>query len=146
MKRKHRRLLAISSGLAVLGAAAALVLSAVGDNLVFFVSPSLVAANPVAPGRAVRIGGLVEHDSLSRAEDGVTVAFRVTDMEAAIPVRYHGLLPDLFREGQGVVAEGSFDASGTFVATKVLAKHDEKYMPKEVADALKSSGHWEGED
>jgi cytochrome c-type biogenesis protein CcmE len=142
MTRKRRRLIAVLTGLAMLGGATALMLAAFNDNLVFFYSPSDLAAKTVGPERRIRIGGLVEDQSLVR-EDGRRVAFRVTDGKAELKVVFDGLLPDLFREGQGVVAEGKLRGDGTFVASNVLAKHDEKYMPPEVADALKRSGHWQ---
>src|SRR3990172_1572999 len=140
MKRKHNRLLFVALGLSLLGLAAGLVLSALRDNLVFFYSPSEIAEQVASPDQRVRLGGLVEEGSLKRAADGVV--FRVTDLKATVPVRYAGVLPDLFREGQGVVCEGYFRA-GTFVADNVLAKHDENYMPPEVAEALKKSGEWQ---
>ena len=146
MKRKHRRLAFIGAGLAALFAAAALVLTAFEDNLVFFYSPTDLVAQEVPPGRGFRLGGLVEEGSISRLSDGVTVAFRITDLGETVPVTFKGLLPDLFREGQGVVAEGSLDEKGVFVANEVLAKHDETYMPPEVADALKKSGQWQGQE
>ncbi|MBV8889788.1 MAG: cytochrome c maturation protein CcmE [Alphaproteobacteria bacterium] len=146
MTRRRRRLLMLSLGLAALGAATALVLSAFSDNLVFFYSPSELEAKAVPTDQRVRIGGLVEMQSLEHRPDGRGVRFRVTDGKTDIVVRYDGTLPDLFREGQGVVAEGRRRADGVFVAATVLAKHDEKYMPPEVADALKKSGHWQEGD
>ncbi len=143
MTRKRRRLLALTLGLGMLGAATAMVLAAFNDNLVFFYSPSDLAAKATSPGRRIRIGGLVETQSLRRAADGRSVDFRVTDGKTDIVVIYDGALPDLFREGQGVVAEGRLRGDGVFVATSVLAKHDEKYMPPEVADALKKAGRWQ---
>jgi cytochrome c-type biogenesis protein CcmE len=140
--RKRRRLYVLIAGMACLGVAAALVLSALNDSLVFFYSPSDVIAKQVGPERRIRVGGLVEPGSVARA--GTTVDFRVTDGQHTLPVTYTGALPDLFREGQGVVAEGSLK-DGVFRAATVLAKHDEKYMPPEVADALKRSGHWQPE-
>jgi cytochrome c-type biogenesis protein CcmE len=145
MKRKHRRLSFLAVGLALLGIAAFLVLSALDESLVFFMSPSEVMANPPPPDRAIRMGGLVEEGSLERAGDAV-VHFRVTDLATTVPVSYEGVLPDLFREGQGVVVEGWLAADGAFTARSVLAKHDENYMPAEVADAIKNSGHWQGDD
>ena len=142
MTRKRRRLLALGAALLALGAAAALALTALNDTLVFFYSPSELAGKELPPGRAFRLGGLVEEGSLTTAGDG-TVSFRVTDLKGAIPVTYKGVLPDLFREGQGVVAQGALSADGSFAATEVLAKHDETYMPPEVADALKKSGRWQ---
>jgi cytochrome c-type biogenesis protein CcmE len=146
MSRKRRRLLALMVGLGLLGAATAMVLAAFNDNLVFFYGPSDLAEKAIPPGRRIRIGGLVEQHSLAREADSHGVGFRVTDGKTVIAVVYDGVLPDLFREGQGVVAEGRLRADGVFAATSVLAKHDEKYMPPEVADALKKAGRWqEGE-
>jgi len=142
MTRKRRRLLALVIGLSLLGGATALVLAAFNDNLVFFYSPSDLAEKAIGPGQRIRIGGLVEPQSLKRQADGHQVAFRVSDGKADLAVIYDGMLPDLFREGQGVVAEGALDTAGLFKADAVLAKHDETYMPKEVADALKKQGHW----
>ncbi len=142
MRPKRRRLMLISIGMLALFAAAAMVLTALEDNLVFFYSPSDLAEKEVAPGRPLRLGGLVEEGSVERGTDGLTTAFRVTDLSNTISVTYTGILPDLFREGQGVVTEGTLGPDGTFVAREVLAKHDENYMPKEVADALKKSGKW----
>ncbi len=144
MKRKHRRLVFVLVGMAGLGIAAALVLNAFRDNLVFFYSPSEIIAKHVPEGRRLRVGGLVEEGSVRRLDDGLTVEFRVTDLSDTIDVVFRGVLPDLFREGQGVVAEGSLRPDGVFVADTVLAKHDEQYMPPEVADALKKSGQWKG--
>ena len=124
-----------------LGVATALVLTAFNKNLVFFFTPSQVAANEAPHGRAFRIGGMVETGSLVRDRDSLTVHFRVTDTVRTIPVSYTGLLPDLFKEGKGVVAQGSLTADGSFHATEVLAKHDENYMPPEAADALKKAGY-----
>ena len=143
MTRKRRRLLGLTLGLGMLGAATAMVLAAFNDNLVFFYSPSDLAAKASSPGRRIRIGGLVETQSLRREADGRSVDFRVTDGKTDVVVVYDGALPDLFREGQGVVAEGRLRGDGVFVATSVLAKHDEKYMPPEVADALKKAGRWQ---
>ena len=146
MKRKHRRLSFVAVALLAVAAAAALVLTAFEDEIVFFYSPSDLAEQKTPPDRAFRLGGLVEEGSFSKGEDGLTVNFRITDLANATPVSYKGILPDLFREGQGVVTEGQLGADGVFVAREVLAKHDENYMPKEVADALKDAGHWqEGE-
>ncbi|MBW7851809.1 MAG: cytochrome c maturation protein CcmE [Rhodospirillales bacterium] len=141
MTRKQRRLYFVVLGMLALGAATALVLTAFNDNLVYFHSPTELAEKGVPPERRVRIGGLVEKGSIQR--DGQLVRFRVTDMVNAVPVTYNGILPDLFREEQGVVAEGKMGTDGVFVAADVLAKHDENYMPKEVSDALKASGHWQ---
>ena len=143
MTRKRRRLLALALGLGLLGAATALVLAAFSDNLVFFYSPSELAAKGIGPGTRIRIGGLVEEHSVKRVDGGRGVDFRVTDGKRGIGVVYIGVLPDLFREGQGVVAEGRLRPDGVFAASTVLAKHDEKYMPPEVAAALKKSGHWQ---
>lgn len=143
MSRKRRRLLALGIGLALLAGATALVLAAFNDNLVFFYSPSDVIAKTIGPGHRIRIGGLVEQTSLVREAGGRTVRFRVTDGKHDLAVTYTGALPDLFREGQGVVAEGRLRPDGVFAATTVLAKHDEKYMPPEVAAALKKAGRWQ---
>ena len=113
------------------------------DSIVFFRAPSEIAAKGVQPGTRFRLGGLVKEGSIQRGQ-GQIVTFEVTDAQASVPVRYQGLLPDLFREGQGVVAEGVLDASGAFRADTVLAKHDETYMPREIADALKKQGRWQG--
>ncbi len=145
MRPKRRRLYFVLGGMAILGAAAALVLTAFEDSLVFFHSPSDVAAKDIPPNRHFRLGGLVEEASVARGADGLTVSFRVTDGVESVPVTYKGMLPDLFDEGQGVIAEGSLDGEGVFVASQVLAKHDENYMPPEVAEALKKSGWWRGE-
>ena len=142
MSRKRRRLLALVVGLGLLGAATAMVLAAFNDNLVFFYGPSDLAEKAIPPGRRIRIGGLVEEHSLVREADSHGVGFRVTDGKTVIAVVYDGVLPDLFREGQGVIAEGTLEPGGGFKADSVLAKHDEKYMPKDVADALKKQGHW----
>lgn len=142
MTRKQQRLGLLALGMAALGGAAALVLVAFNDNLVFFYSPSDLKAKAVATDRRIRIGGLVEAQSLSRA-DGRDVSFRITDGANDIAVAYQGLLPDLFREGQGAVAEGKLRPDGVFAASSVLAKHDENYMPREVVDALKKSGRWQ---
>ena len=144
MKRKRRRLYTVLIGMATLGVAAALVLTALRDEVVFFYSPTELAERPPPPDMRLRIGGLVEEDSVRRADDGVTTNFRVTDLTTAVSVSFTGVLPDLFREGQGVVVEGSLAAGGVFVASGVLAKHDETYMPPEVAEALKKSGQWQG--
>ena len=144
MKRKHKRLWIVLSGLAGLAAVMALVLVAFEDSIVFFYSPSDIVEKAPPPGRRLRLGGLVEEKSVGRGEDGVTILFRVTDTRHTVPVSFRGLLPDLFREGQGVVAEGKLDETGVFIASGVLAKHDETYMPAEVAEALKESGQWKG--
>jgi cytochrome c-type biogenesis protein CcmE len=145
MTRKQRRLALIGTSLAVLAVASALVLSALRDSIVFFNSPTDVAEKHPMPGIRMRIGGLVKPGSIERG-DNLLIRFAVTDGNTDIAVRYQGIVPDLFREGQGVVAEGKLDTSGVFAADTVLAKHDERYMPREVVDALKKSGHWqEGE-
>lgn len=142
MTRKGRRLVLIGIAGLVLAAAAALVLTALNDTIVFFNAPTQIAERPPAPGTRLRLGGLVEEGSVSR--DGSIVKFAVTDGANRVQVVFTGLLPDLFREGQGVIAEGSLDQAGTFRADSVLAKHDETYMPKEVADSLKKQGTWKG--
>jgi cytochrome c-type biogenesis protein CcmE len=139
MTRKRRRLWVLLACAVGLGSAAALTLSAFSDNLVFFVSPSDLAVKG-SSGRTVRLGGLVEQGSVQRGAAGAS--FRVTDGANSVTVRYAGILPDLFREGQGVVTLGTLQPDGGFRASEVLAKHDETYMPKEVAEALKKSGHW----
>jgi cytochrome c-type biogenesis protein CcmE len=141
MTRKQRRLILIGGGLAVLAVAVALMLNAFRDSIVFFNSPTDVVEKHVEPGTRIRLGGLVKDGSFVRGND-LNVRFEVTDGKTEIPVTYTGVLPDLFREGQGVVAEGTLDTGGVFNADTILAKHDETYMPKEVADALKKSGHW----
>ncbi len=135
MKPRHKRITAIAVGVAALGIAAALVLSAFQKNLVFFFTPSQVAANEAPQGRTFRIGGMVVRGSLKR--EGVNVEFTVTDTAKSMRVTYRGQLPDLFREGKGVVAQGQLGADGMFRASEVLAKHDENYMPPEAADAVK---------
>ena len=140
MSLKQRRLVLIGSALSVFAVAVALALSALKDSIVFFNSPTDVAEKHIAAGTRIRLGGLVKEGSVERG-DNLRVRFEVTDGKNSIRVAYQGLLPDLFREGQGVVTEGTLDG-GLFKADSVLAKHDEKYMPKEVADALKQQGHW----
>jgi cytochrome c-type biogenesis protein CcmE len=139
MKPRQRRFAWIGLGLLVLAAAAALVLNAFQSNLVFFYSPTQVMAREAPQGRAFRIGGLVEPGTLKRDPDSLTVRFMVTDTAKTIPVVYTGLLPDLFKEGKGVVAQGSLQPDGTFRATEVLAKHDENYMPPEAKAALEQA-------
>ena len=139
MKKRHRNLLLIAAVVVALGVVAALVLNAFRSNLVFFFSPTQVVNGESPHERTFRIGGLVEKGSLTREADGVTAHFRVTDTVQTIPVTYKGLLPDLFKEGKGVVAEGRLNSSGVFVATQVLAKHDENYMPPEAASALEQA-------
>jgi len=143
MTPKRRRLSIVVIGLVMLGTAAALVLTAFEDNLVFFFSPTDLRAKELGPDRRIRVGGLVETGSFEKSADGLVATFRITDLQNAVAVTYKGVLPDLFREGQGIVAEGRM-VGGTFNASEVLAKHDENYMPKEVAEALKKSGQWKG--
>ena len=145
MTRKRRRLYVVLLGLSTLGVAAALVLTAFEDNIVFFYSPTDIATKDLATDRRIRIGGIVVDESVKKKADGVTFEFQVTDVENTVQVSYRGILPDLFREGQGIVAGGKLDTGGVFVADEVLAKHDENYMPAEVADALKKAGHWREE-
>jgi len=139
MKRRHRRITFIAVGLAALGLAAYLAASAFRNNLVFFFSPTQVAAKEAPVGRTFRIGGLVQEGTLKR--DGLNVQFVVTDTEANIPVVYNGILPDLFKEGRGCVAQGKIGADGIFHAEQVLAKHDENYMPPEAGQALDKAKH-----
>ena len=143
MKRKHKRLTFIVITLCLLGAAASLILTALEDNIVFFYSPTDLIEKKTQSGQRLRLGGLVTENSVKKPGGGVTV-FKVTDTTKTVTVRYKGILPDLFREGQGVVVEGHFEA-GTFQAEEVLAKHDENYMPPEVAEAIKKSGQWQGD-
>ena len=137
MKPRHKRLAAVAAGVAALGVATALILNAFQSNLVFFYTPSQIAANEAPVGKSFRIGGMVETGSVKR--DGVEVRFVVTDTAKNVPVVYSGILPDLFREGKGVVAQGQLGADGVFRAREVLAKHDENYMPPEAAAALKQA-------
>ena len=139
MKPRHKRGLMIVGGLAALGIAAALVLSAFQQNLVFFFTPSQIAANEAPQGRMFRVGGMVEPGSVKRQADGISVQFIVTDTAKGIPVVYRGQLPDLFREGKGVVTQGRLGPDGIFQASEVLAKHDENYMPPEAAEAVKQA-------
>jgi cytochrome c-type biogenesis protein CcmE len=143
--RKQRRGILIGTCLAVLGVAVGLVLFAMRDSIVFFYSPSEVIEMGIAPGTRFRLGGLVETGSVVRGE-GTTIRFVVTDQAKTLPVAYTGVLPDLFREGQGVIAEGTLEADGVFHADNVLAKHDENYMPPEVAKKLKAQGVWREDD
>jgi cytochrome c-type biogenesis protein CcmE len=145
MTRRQRRLTLIGSALAVLALSVGLVLFALQDSIVFFNSPTDLVEKHIKPGQRMRIGGLVKAGSVSRG-DRLAVRFELTDGTTTIPVSYQGLLPDLFREGQGVVAEGALEVDGSFHADTVLAKHDENYMPKEVAEALKKQGHWKQDD
>jgi cytochrome c-type biogenesis protein CcmE len=141
MKRRHKRIALIVAGLGGLGIAAALVLSAFQNNLVFFFSPSQVAAKEAPVNKTFRIGGLVENGTLKRDNDGLTVRFTVTDTAKSIPVVYKGILPDLFKEGKGCVAQGRVGADGVFYADQVLAKHDENYMPPEAGKAIDAAKH-----
>ena len=143
MTRKQKRLSVIAGALAFLGAATALTFYALGQRTSYFYMPSDLAAATVEPGQRIRLGGLVEKGSVSRGQD-TSVAFAITDTTNSVKVVYDGILPDLFREEQGVIAEGSFGPDGVFRADSVLAKHDETYMPKEVADSLKAKGVWNG--
>ena len=142
MKPKHRRMVLLGCAGLVLAGAVALVMTALQENIVFFRSPTDVVEKKIEAGRRFRIGGLVEAGSVKRLPGGATVEFKVTDTRNTVRIAYKGILPDLFREGQGIVAQGTLRPDGVFLASEVLAKHDEKYMPPEVADALKKSGHW----
>jgi cytochrome c-type biogenesis protein CcmE len=142
MTRKQRRLVLIGGSLGVLAIAAALVLNALSDSIVFFNSPTDVVEKHIAAGSRIRIGGLVKDGSVQRG-DNLRIRFEVTDGKNEVAVRYQGIVPDLFREGQGVVAEGKLEPGRILDADTVLAKHDERYMPREVVDALKKSGRWE---
>lgn len=145
MTRKQRRLTLIGAGLSTIALALGLVFFAMRDTIVFFHTPTEVQAKGISPGTRFRLGGLVREGSLRKGEHQV-IAFTIEDTNGAVGVQYRGLLPDLFREGQGVVAEGVLDPAGLFKADTVLAKHDENYVPREVADALKKQGHWQGAD
>jgi cytochrome c-type biogenesis protein CcmE len=145
MNRRQRRLTLIGCALAVVALAVGLMLIALRDSIVFFNSPTDLVEKHIPPGQRMRIGGLVKEGSVLRGDD-LAVRFQLTDGTSTVAVAYQGLLPDLFREGQGIVAEGALDAKGEFRADSVLAKHDESYMPKEVADALKKQGHWKQDD
>ena len=142
MTRKQRRLILIGSSLGVLAFAVALILGSLRSSIVFFNSPTDIVDNKTAPGKHVRLGGMVKMGSLVRG-DHLQIRFEVTDGNKDIPVSFQGIVPDLFREGQGVVAEGHIEPGGTFKADTVLAKHDEAYMPREVVDTLKKQGHWQ---
>lgn len=143
MTRKQRRSVLIGMCLAVLGLAVGLIMFALEDSIVFFYSPSDISEKNIRPGQRIRLGGLVAEGSVKRGEN-TTVSFSVTDTAETIPVTYTGVLPDLFREGQGVVTEGKLRGDGVFVADNVLAKHDENYMPPEVAESLRKQGVWRG--
>jgi len=140
VKPRTKRIAIVAGGLTALAVAAGLVLSAFQQNLVFFFTPSQVAAKEAPQGKTFRIGGMVEKGSIARQADGLTVRFMVTDTAKSIPVVYRGALPDLFREGKGVVAQGRVGTDGVFMASEVLAKHDENYMPPEAAEAVKRAG------
>jgi cytochrome c-type biogenesis protein CcmE len=141
MTRKQRRLALIGAGVGTLGLALGLVTTALRDSIVFFNSPTDIVEKRIAPGTRIRLGGLVKPGTVERGEQ-LMLRFEITDGNRDVPVTYKGIVPDLFREGQGVVAEGALGQTGTFEADTVLAKHDENYMPREVADALKQQGHW----
>lgn len=143
LKRKHKRLVFVSIALILLAGATGLILMAYEENIVFFRSPSDVAEKAPPEGKRFRLGGLIEEGSIKK--EGTTAFFKVTDLSKSVPVTYTGILPDLFREGQGVVTEGRLQG-GVFVASEVLAKHDENYMPPEVAEALKKAGQWKGNE
>ncbi len=143
MKAKTKRLFFVSFGLALLGGAVALALVALQDTVTFFFTPSQAAERNIQPGQRVRLGGLVEEKSIRKLADGVTVEFRVTDTAKVVTVHYKGVLPDLFREKQGVVVQGAFQPDRVFVDATVLAKHDENYVPNELTDELKKQGLWQ---
>ncbi len=145
MTRRKQRIWFLIGGLSVLGIVTALILSALSDKLVYFYSPTELTEKTIPQGQSVRVGGLVEESSL-QGTNGSDLTFVITDMNETVRVAYSGLLPDLFREGQGVVVEGVLSSEGTLMAERVLAKHDENYMPKEVADALKEQGVWKPDD
>ncbi len=138
---RKRRLIGVIVIVVGVGIAAAITMWSLSQNMLYFITPSDVQAQELPPGRAFRLGGLVEDGSVSRADDGLQVTFTITDGAAMVPVRFDGILPDLFREGQGVITRGALGADGVFTATEVLAKHDENYMPPEVAEALREAGH-----
>ena len=144
MTKRQKRMAAVAALVIGVGLAAALGFTAFRKNMMYFYTPSDLLTGQLAPGAALQLGGLVERGSLKRGE-GLKIEFTMSDCNNAVPVRYEGVLPDLFREGQGVVAEGALDSSGVFRADTVLAKHDETYMPREVADALKKQGHWKAD-
>ena len=145
MKRKHKRLTFVIIAMALLGVAVGLVLMAFEENIVFFNSPTDIVTKQPEPNKRLRLGGLVEEGSVERKAGSAVINFKITDMENSVAVTFEGILPDLFREGQGVITEGKY-IDGVFRASEVLAKHDEQYMPPEVADALKKSGEWRGND
>jgi cytochrome c-type biogenesis protein CcmE len=143
--RKRQRLVVVGLAVLLLGGAAALILTALEDTIAFFISPTEVAAGELEPGRNFRVGGLVVDGSVERMTDG-SVRFALTDTAHEVNVVYRGILPDLFREGQGIVAQGTLDEGMVFRASEILAKHDENYMPKEVAEALKQAGYWQHDE
>lgn len=146
IRPKHQRLVLVALAVVALLAAALLAMWGLKDRAAYFYTPADIAAGKAAPGKAMRLGGMVEEGSIERGADGVSIRFVVTDGDARTPVTFRGIVPDLFREGSGVVAEGQLQPGGTFTAETILAKHDERYMPREVVDALKKSGRWnEGE-
>lgn len=142
-RRKRQRLIVVLTALGLLGIAVGLVLVALKENIVFFIAPAEIAERHIDVGQRFRIGGLVEAGSVEQEPHSLTIRFRITDLRASVLVRYTGFLPDLFREGEGVVAEGRLTGDGIFEADSVLAKHDENYMPKEVVESLKKSGRWQ---
>ncbi|WP_299375720.1 cytochrome c maturation protein CcmE [uncultured Kiloniella sp.] len=146
MTRKSRRMYVLVVAIALLASATALVLTALDDNITYFYSPSDLKTKQVTVGRALRLGGLVEDGTFEKLDGGLKVKFSITDGAETVAVTYEGILPDLFREGQGVITEGSLNEKGEFVAHEVLAKHDENYMPAEVIEALKASGEWRGDE
>ncbi|KLN60639.1 cytochrome C biogenesis protein CcmE [Kiloniella spongiae] len=146
MTRKSRRMYVLVVAIALLASATALVLTALDDNITYFYSPSDLKTKQVTIGRAIRLGGLVEDGTFEKLGDGLKVKFSITDGAETVAVTYQGILPDLFREGQGVITEGSLNEKGEFIAHEVLAKHDENYMPTEVIEALKASGEWRGDE
>jgi len=140
MKSRHKKLALIGGALAIIGIIAALVLNALNSNIALYITPTDVAAGKAPQGKVFRIGGLVKDGSIKRQADGVTIAFVMTDTEKDITVNYKGILPDLFKEGKGAVAQGKMNAEGSFTANEVLAKHDENYMPPEAAKAVNDAG------
>ncbi|WP_417455075.1 cytochrome c maturation protein CcmE [Kiloniella sp.] len=146
MTRKSRRMYVLVVAIALLASATALVLTALDDNITYFYSPSDLKTKQVTVGRAIRLGGLVEDGTFEKLGGGLKVQFSITDGAETVSVTYEGILPDLFREGQGVITEGSLNEKGEFIAHEVLAKHDENYMPAEVTEALKAAGEWRGDE
>ena len=144
MKRKNKRLSLISAGMLALAGAVALILMAFEDNIVFFYSPTEIVQKQLRPEQRLRLGGLVEAGSVVSSNGSPVITFNVTDLTTSVSISFKGILPDLFKEGQGIVAQGNY-RDGRFFAEEVLAKHDEQYMPKEIAEALKKSGKWKGD-